>query len=528
MKKKLLPSILLVCPLFVCSQTYNMSNASLNVCSGTYQDPGGAGNYADNSVFTQTLCSSSGNCLSLNFTSFSIESGYDLLRIYDGPGTSSAQVPGSPFSGTISPGFVSSTTGCLTLAFTSDVSISDIGWTATIACGTCPPPPPPPPPAPPYAWTQKASVPASGRHRGVAINIGNRGYAGLGHINAITDILYDDWWEYDPGTNSWTQKASFPPGPRMHATGFTIGNYGYVGTGRDNAYIEQPDLYRYDPSTNTWTAMAPMPGGGRRGAVAFSINGKGYIGTGTYGTSFYEYNPTTNSWTMKANVPGAGRISAAAFSIGNKGYIGTGDTGGPNVDFYEYDPSTNVWTTKASLSIGPARMEAAGFSMGGYGYIGTGADAQSGNNFDDFYRYDPGSNSWIQIANFSGAARRYMSTFVLDARAYGVFGTSGTNYNDLWEYGNLNDVNSTEITNIQVKTFPNPFTEMISFSIPKNIELKSCKLTLMNISGQIVKELENISEYEFNINRGSLAKGMYFYELIINDNTRSTGKFIAE
>jgi N-acetylneuraminic acid mutarotase len=313
----------------------------------------------------------------------------------------------------------------------------------------------------------------------------------------------------------------------MHSCGFTIGNYGYVGTGRDNSGVERNDLYRYDPGTNAWTAMAPMPTGGRRGAVAFAINGKGYIGTGSYGNSFYQYDPVSNSWAVKAPFPGSGRISAAGFSIGNKGYIGTGDSGGPNVDFYEYDPVTNAWTTKAPLNIGPARMEAAGFELKGCGFIGTGADAQSGNNFDDFYMYDPAANSWTQLVNFSGSARRYMSAFVIGTRAYGVFGTSGTNYNDLWEYGNLNDINE-EASSIKIKTFPNPFNDKITFSIPENVQLNDCSLSIFNISGDLVKRIDNIKEYQLVINLGQLSKGMYFYELIINDGLRSTGKFIAE
>lgn len=523
MIKKLLFLFLLI--LNLSSGAQIMSTTPLTVCTGSYFDPGGSANYLDNTDITQTICSNSGNCVSINFSSFSIENGWDFLYIYDGPNASSPLIPGSPFTGTISPGLVTSHTGCLTLHFTSDGSINDLGWTATISCGSCPPPPPPPPP---YAWTQMASVPASGRHRAVAVTVGNRGYAGLGHINAVSDILFNDWWEYDPGTNTWSQKANFIS-PRMHACAFAIGNYAYVGTGRDNFGVEQDDLQRYDPTTNTWSTMTPMPGGGRRGAIAFAINGKGYIGTGTYTTSFYEYNPITNSWAAKAPVPGPGRISAAAFSIGDKGYVGTGDTGGPNTDFYEYDPLSNAWTPKAPLTIGPARMEAAGFEMMGYGYIGTGADAQSGNNFDDFYRYDPASNTWIAIVNFSGTARRYMSTFVIGSRAYGVFGTSGTNYNDLWEYGNLNDVNSVEAISTSVKAYPNPFSKMITFSVQKDFQLtEKSSLKIINIQGKIVRRLENLSGNEFSMDRGDLPKGMYFYELTINSSVRVTGKFIAE
>ena len=72
-------------------------------------------------------------------------------------------------------------------------------------------------------WTQKASFGGSARHRTTAFAIGNKGYLGLGHINSVTNILYDDFWEYDPASNSWTQIANYPY-PCYHSTGFTIGN----------------------------------------------------------------------------------------------------------------------------------------------------------------------------------------------------------------------------------------------------------------------------------------------------------------
>jgi hypothetical protein len=118
---------------------------------------------------------------------------------------------------------------------------------------------------------------------------------------------------------------------------------------------------------------------------------------------------------------------------------------------------------------------------------------------------------------------------VIGSRAYAVFGTSGTNYNDLWEYGNLNDVNSIEKETVAVKTFPNPFNERLTLLIPQEILLdESSGLTIMNISGQIIKTIDNIRSHEIIIERESMAKGMYFYELIINKNTKSTGKFITE
>lgn len=528
MIEKLLLSSVFICSVQLYAQTYIMSNsaAPLTTCSGTYLDPGGAGNYTDNSNFIQTICSGTSNCVSITFSSFALEDGFDYLAIYDGPGTGSPQIAGSPFTGNTNPGTITCSSGCLTFAFTSDFTITDAGWSGTISCVICPPPPPPPNLM--YGWTQRASVPAIGRHRGIAITIGNRGYAGMGHINAITDILYDDWWEYDPGTNSWTQKANFPPGPRMHPTGFTIGNYGYVGTGRNNAYVQQNDLYRYNPATNSWTVMASLPAPGRRGAVAFTVNGKGYLGTGSYTNDFWEYNPASNSWAPIAPFPGSPRISSVAIAIGSKGYVGTGDDGGPNGDFYAYDPITNSWTAKASMP-GLPRMEAAGFSINGKGYIGTGCDYQSGTNYQDFWEYDPVTNYWNQITDYSGSARRYMNCFAIGTRGYGVFGTSGTNYNDLWEYGNyvgtagINEHNNNDL----IKTYPNPFVNEIIFSISQHINFENnASLKIMDVTGQTVRIIKNITAHELKIERGEMKKGIYFFEFE-NNTFRTTGKFIA-
>ena len=86
------------------------------------------------------------------------------------------------------------------------------------------------------AWTQKANFGAIARHRTTCLTIGNKIYMGLGHYNgAGPNVLFDDWWEYDPATNAWTQKADYLGGVCYHAAGFTIDNIAYVGTGRTSS-----------------------------------------------------------------------------------------------------------------------------------------------------------------------------------------------------------------------------------------------------------------------------------------------------
>jgi hypothetical protein len=113
------------------------------VCGSTVYDTGGpTGNYANNQNYAVTYCPTNpGEVVTLNFTQFATEGCCDFVTIYNGNSTSSPVM--GTFSGTGLPGSFTSThpSGCITLQFTSDGSITAAGWAATISCA--PPPPPP-------------------------------------------------------------------------------------------------------------------------------------------------------------------------------------------------------------------------------------------------------------------------------------------------------------------------------------------------------------------------------------------------
>lgn len=118
------------------AQTYNMASGTVSTCGGTFYDSGGSGSaYANNQNLTQTFCSSSGNCLSVTFTSFNTQAGNDILTIYDGNSTADPVI--GTFSGTTNPGTISSSSGCLTFNFVSNGSTTRAGWAATISCASC-------------------------------------------------------------------------------------------------------------------------------------------------------------------------------------------------------------------------------------------------------------------------------------------------------------------------------------------------------------------------------------------------------
>ncbi len=135
--------IALVClflSISIYSQTYTLgpgiSGTTINTCSGTFYDSGGpSGDYSDDENYSVTLCSNESNQIRLDFTSWNVENqascSFDVMNIYDGSNSS------DPLIGsycTSSPVLVTSTDQCLHIVFTSDGSVVESGWEATISC----------------------------------------------------------------------------------------------------------------------------------------------------------------------------------------------------------------------------------------------------------------------------------------------------------------------------------------------------------------------------------------------------------
>lgn len=112
-------------------------------CGTTVYDTGGpGGNYANGQSYSTTYCPTiPGQAVTLNFSAFNTEAGFDFVTIHNGPNAGSP-VLGS-FSGNCNPGSFTSSdpSGCLTLRFTSDGTITAAGWAAAITCAVPPAPP---------------------------------------------------------------------------------------------------------------------------------------------------------------------------------------------------------------------------------------------------------------------------------------------------------------------------------------------------------------------------------------------------
>lgn len=116
-------------------------------------------------------------------------------------------------------------------------------------------------------WTQKSNLPITSTER-VSFSIGSYGYK----FNANAT---NNFYRYDPSTNTWAQMTDFPGPQRYQATYFTIGNYGFIGSGnKNNNYYT--DFYKYDVGTNSWSSIAAYPDT-VTAAFSFSINGVEFL-----------------------------------------------------------------------------------------------------------------------------------------------------------------------------------------------------------------------------------------------------------
>ncbi len=104
-------------------------------CGGTLQQETGTisigANYEDNADCRWLIQPPSGNRIRLSFTSFSTETDYDFVTVYDGADIT-APVLGR-WSGTTLPQSVQSSGSAMLVRFTSDESVQGQGWSASFA-----------------------------------------------------------------------------------------------------------------------------------------------------------------------------------------------------------------------------------------------------------------------------------------------------------------------------------------------------------------------------------------------------------
>ena len=147
----------------------------------------------------------------------------------------------------------------------------------------------------------------AGREGAVAFTANGKGYVGMGRNGGF---FFYDFWEFTPNAvPQWKFIGFFPGRSRVGAVAFTIeDNRPFVGTGFHPAVGDLNDFWEFNPATNLWTERTPLPASKRSLAFGFAPADKGYLGGGVGRklapggimiipdrlSDFWEYNPTEN------------------------------------------------------------------------------------------------------------------------------------------------------------------------------------------------------------------------------------------
>lgn len=370
------------------------------------------------------------------------------------------------------------------------------------------------------SWTPKNDFLGGKRERAVAFSIGDFGYIGTG-IDTL-EVILNDFWKYNPATDSWSQIADLPASPRRNAVAFVVGEFGYVGTGINAAEASDPvaqalnDFWQYNPTANMWIQKANFPAYGGAGiyfGTAFSIDSKGYVCGGKMGPNFYsnqfwEYKPSLDQWAQLANFPGGVRYQLASFAVGYKAYIGLGaDQDMYRKDIWEFDATTNQWNAKANFPAGE-RGSATTFSIGQRGFISTGSN---GGILDDLWEYTPYNDTWESKATYGGSARKNAVAFVINDKAYMGTGKGYTGKKSSMHEYTPSAILATDEVEIELSIYPNPTSEVLHLNF-ENSAIDA--LEIYNLAGELIVRSEAIHSLDL----ASFSTGNYL--LIGRKNTR--------
>lgn len=240
-------------------------------------------------------------------------------------------------------------------------------------------------------WYKLSNFPGVPRIYGSGFVFDNKIYFGTGMSgNYSTNIAaLNDWWEYDPASDKWTQKATFIGGARYTLAGYSTSTGCYLSNGfywnqnightvdiwkynpisdvwnkeiidlkglvqttsywklakvvnddvyicfLDNFYGSYPSAFKFNTRSNTFTTIKDFPyeAYSLHEAVSMVLNNTVYIRT--YNSNFYYYDRTNNSWKFTETKIYSEINNGIAFEVDNIGFAGLGESN----QLYEFDPN---------------------------------------------------------------------------------------------------------------------------------------------------------------------------------------------
>lgn len=354
-------------------------------------------------------------------------------------------------------------------------------------------------------WKQKSNVPGGNRLGAFSFVIGDTVYVGGGEKT--------DMWGYNTTNDTWAPKAGLTgiTNDRTFAVSFTLNGKGYLGGGADGSYhsgaIDKDDLWEYNPATDTWTQKNNLPSPDQRGV--FVLNNTPYLlCLKNYKPALFQYDAVNDTWIPKKEHPGHHLYNPFVFAVNNKGYIACGnDSTAGTKKTYEYDPVADSWAQKADLPA-DAREAGVAFTLHNKGYIAFGANYIFSNYYNDLFMYDPANDKWSHAGVFPAAERSYAVAAVVNNKAYigsGWSFTSSDNYYHEW-YELSVPSGVSRIPEKEIKIYPNPATDILHVDGISGYNYSIATMDGRKVSGGAVTGKD--------IGVGQLSQGHYILQIM--------------
>nr|NQU93513.1 hypothetical protein [Bacteroidota bacterium] len=287
-------------------------------------------------------------------------------------------------------------------------------------------------------WNEVSPCMEAGMSFSVNFVVNSKIYVCTGRTSGYS--LKNRMFAYDPLGDQWTEKARFPEEDFSSVTGFSIDDKGYVMIDEDDKFSPNGSsnhLYEYDPATDKWTQKNSFPGGNRYGSFGVAFDGKGYIGLGVNKTDFWSYNPTTDNWEQMPDFPGHRRAGQGTIILNDELFIIGGTDNSPfESDTWNFNFDTKQWGFVCYVDLSLKATYVVNNSC----YILNGETNHNTNTSEYYlYAYDPYNNKIIKdLGVFPGGIRsRAGINISFDSKLYFGLGKSFGNseyLNDVWQY----------------------------------------------------------------------------------------------
>ena len=148
------------------------------------------------------------------------------------------------------------------------------------------------------------------------------------YVGGMKDTANNEVWGYNVNTNIWTQKADFPVN-QYGGIALNIANTIYAGLGKNTAGVDNKQLWKSSGGLTYWTPEPVASGLYGNILAGVVLNGKIYVIDKPTSTKYilFEYNPDNQTWRQMSELPGNyGWEISFMFTIRNRIYIGFANT----------------------------------------------------------------------------------------------------------------------------------------------------------------------------------------------------------